>query len=769
MSFSRLAETRDRARVVNTSIESTTSLATWAAQLERSGTDGVALRACRLASARAPTPAWNAVQAELLATIVLLGELGVGEEAQAACVLHTLMLADPAFDAGALADFPAGTRALVEGQQAAERVWALYAAHGTVGGSEGLRRLLLAIIRDPRVVFILLARQLVRMRAATRAPEAEQRALARLSADIHAPLANRLGIWQIKWELEDLAFRFLQPDVYRRIARLLDERRGDREAWISDAKARLGEALRNAGIEADIAGRPKHIYSIWRKMQRKGVEFSELYDVRALRLLVKDVAACYAALGVVHTLWPYIPGEFDDYIANPKGNHYQSLHTAVIGPGGRTLEVQIRSHDMHRHAELGVAAHWRYKESTAGPVSLTPSSALRTAPPSPAARARDGGQRPLAAGSSMGADTSFERKIAWMRQLLEARDASDDDAALLAGFRTEVVEDRVYLLTPKGQVVDLPRGATVLDFAYSIHTDVGHRCRGAKVNGRIVPLSFQPASGDRIEILTGKVIEPKRDWLAAQHGYLNTHRAREKVRTWFKRVDLAQNLAAGRALLERELKRLALQPASLDGLPERFHLGTHDELLEALALGDVSTGQLARALHELSAPPDPAPVQAPHPAQRPAADSGAIVIEGIGNLLNQLARCCQPLPGDVIAGYITRGRGVSVHRADCAQLAKLRERDASRVIAVEWGRRREASYEVDVVVKGYDRKWLHKDVTNVIAAANAHVIAVDARVDERRGIVEMNYALKVTGFDQLSALLSQLLAVPNVIEARRIA
>ena len=669
----------------------------------------------------------------MLATIILLGELGVGEEAQAACLLHALFTADPSFDAHALAAFPADVRALVEGQQAAERVWALHAAHGSVGGSEGLRRLLLAIIRDLRVVFILLALQLVRMRAAIRAPAAEQRALARLCVDIHAPLANRLGIWQIKWELEDLAFRFLQPDVYRRIAGLLDERRGDRESWISDAKARLGDALRGAGIAADIGGRPKHIYSIWRKMQRKGVEFSELYDVRALRLLVADVAACYAALGVVHTLWPYIPGEFDDYIANPKGNHYQSLHTAVIGPDGKTLEVQIRSHDMHRHAELGVAAHWRYKE---------------------------GG----------GADASFERKIAWMRQLLEPRDAQDDDAALLAGFRTEVVEDRVYLLTPKGQVIDLPRGATVLDFAYSIHTDVGHRCRGAKVNGRIVPLGFQPASGDRIEILTGKVIEPKRDWLSSQHGFLTTHRAREKVRTWFKRIDLAQNLAAGRALLERELKRLALQPASLDGLPERFHQKDHDALLEALALGDVSTGQLARALHELSAPAaEPAHPLAPHPAPRTPSDSGAIIIEGIGNLLNQLARCCQPLPGDPIEGYITRGRGVSVHRTDCAQLAKLRERDAGRVIAVEWGKRREASYEVDIVVKGYDRKWLHKDVTNVIAAANAHVIAVDARVDERRGTVEMNYALKVSGFDQLSGLLSQLLAIPNVIEARRIA
>jgi len=675
----------------------------------------------------------GACEAELVATLSALGELGVDDEAQAACVLHA-GLATGVVGEGSLSAFSAEVRALVEGQQAAERVWALHAAHGGgSGGSEGLRRLLLAIIRDLRVVFILLARHLVRMRAATQESPDRQRELARLSADIHAPLANRLGIWQVKWELEDLAFRFLQPDVYRRIARLLDERRGAREAWIEGAKAQLRAALAAAGIEAEVAGRPKHIYSIWRKMQRKGVEFSELYDVRALRLLVGDVVACYAALGVVHSLWPYIPGEFDDYIANPKGNHYQSLHTAVVGPDGKTLEVQIRTHDMHRHAELGVAAHWRYKEGGGG-------------------------------------DASFERKIAWMRQLLEAREGPDDDAALLAGFRTEVVEDRVYLLTPKGQVIDLPRGATVLDFAYSIHTDVGHRCRGAKVNGRIVPLGFQPTSGDRVEILTGKVIEPKRDWLSAQHGFLATHRAREKVRAWFKRVDLAQNLAAGRVIFERELKRLALQPPGLDALPARFDLKTQDDLFEALALGDVTTGQLARALHELCAPPpavDPAPL--PASAARAPQDAGAVVIEGIGNLLNQLARCCQPLPGDAIAGFITRGRGVSVHRADCAQLQRLRERDASRVIAVEWGRQRQAGYEVDVVVRGYDRKWLHKDVTNTIAAANVHVIAVDARVDARRGIAEMKYVLRVTGFDQLSGLLAQLLSVPNVIEARRMA
>lgn len=685
-----------------------------------------------VASGARGNAAWEAAQEELAACLEVLARLGVGEEAEAACILHAAQQAGVAFDAAEIAGFPAGVATLLEGQEAAERVWQLHAQHGAAAGAEGLRRLLLAIIRDLRVVFILLARQLVRMRAATHASVEEQQALARLTADIHAPLANRLGVWQLKWELEDLTFRFLHPETYRRIALLLDERRGDREAWIEQAKRELGAALAHAGIRAEIAGRPKHIYSIWRKMQKKHLEFDELYDVRALRLLVEDVPACYAALGVVHSLWPFIPGEFDDYIASPKGNNYQSLHTAVIGPEGKTLEVQIRSHAMHQHAELGVAAHWRYKEGGAG-------------------------------------DASFERKIAWMRKLLEARDTGDDDAALLAGFRTEVAEDRIYVLTPKGQVVDLPAGATVLDFAYAIHTDVGHRCRGAKVNGRIVPLGFQPASGDRIEVMTGKVSEPRRDWLSTQRNFITTHRAREKVRAWFKRIDRAANLAAGRAILERELKRLALQPESLDLLPERFHVANHEALLEALALGEVSTGQLARALHELVAPREPEPPSPAAIAPRGSpAETGAIVIEGVGNLLTQLARCCQPLPGDAISGYVTRGRGVSVHRADCGQLAALVERAPERVVTVEWGRRTERAYDVDVVVRGYDRKGLHRDVSNVIAGANVQVVALAARLDARRGLVEMNYGLRVADFGQLSGLLAQLLSVPNVIEARRI-
>jgi len=685
----------------------------------------------RLAAQAPELNLWIAGAAERECVLDLLDRLGAGASARIATLLYSASCVGVVFTADEIHAYGSEVGDLVVGQRAAERVWSLHAARSPSSGAEGLRRLLLAIIRDLRVVFILLARQLVRLRAAATLDEPDRRALAQLTADIHAPLANRLGIWQLKWELEDLAFRYLQPETYRRIAGLLDERREDRERWIAGARSDLAGAMRAAGIDAAIDGRPKHIHSIWRKMQKKNLDFEGLHDVRALRVLVADVPACYAALGVVHSLWPFIAGEFDDYIASPKGNNYQSLHTAVVGPEGRTLEVQIRSHEMHAHAELGVAAHWRYKEGSGG-------------------------------------DASFERKVAWMRQLLETRDEHDDDAALLAGFRTDVIEDRVYLLTPRGEVKDLPRGATVLDFAYLVHTDVGHRCRGAKVNGRIVQLSFQPASGDRVEILTGKAAEPRRDWLAAHHEFLNTSRAREKVRTWFKRIDLEQNLAAGRAILERELRRLALGDIALDSLPAKFELRSTDDLLEALALGDVTPTQLARALHERPAATRES--QPPPRTPRVAASGGdTVVIEGVGNLMTVLARCCQPLPGDAVAGFITRGRGVSVHRADCNQLQRLRVLDPDRVIEVEWGGTQRQVYEVNVLLRGYDRRGLHKDVTNVIAAANVYMIAVNARADSRSSEVEMNFALRVADFGQLSALLARLLAVPNVIEARRVA
>lgn len=659
-----------------------------------------------------------------------LALLGCDVPTRAAALWFALAEADPAQWELRRAALPAEVQRLVNGQQAAERVWALHAQQRTPQATlEGLRRLLLALVRDLRVVFALLARQLAQMRAPDTMSLERAQALARLTRDIHAPLANRLGIWQLKWELEDLAFRALQPQVYRRIASLLDERRSDRERFIDDVIAQLQLAMAAAGVEAELAGRPKHIYSIWKKMQRKGLDFSELYDIRAVRILVDSVTDCYAALGVVHTQWQHLPSEFDDYLARPKNNGYQSLHTAVLGPGGRALEVQIRTHEMHRASELGVAAHWRYKEGGGG-------------------------------------DASFEAKIAWMRKLLEAHDTEDGE--LGEELATELVEDRVYVLTPKGEVFDMARGATVLDFAYLVHSEVGHRCRGAKVNGRIVPLTFQPRSGDRIEILTTKVADPSRDWLSPHHGYLNTPRARAKVRAWFRHIALDANLIVGRGMLERELKRLGLGHADITGLPAQLHVKNHDELLVALALGEVTGGQIAKVLHD-AAQPEPQPAYTPLPAARtPAADHGALSIDGIGNLLTALARCCQPLPGDAVRGYITRGRGVTVHRADCGSLARLALREPDRVIDVTWGAVGTRAYEVEIVVRGYDRKNMQRDVTDVVSNSNARIVASSSRVFAERGEVEVRFTLRVHDFEQLSMLLGKLAALPNVIDARRI-
>ena len=622
---------------------------------------------------------------------------------------------------------------LREGQAAAAQVWALHAEQERSVNTEGLRRLLLAIVRDLRVVTILLARQLARMRAAGALPEPERQALARLTRDIHAPLANRLGIWQLKWELEDLAFRYLQPQVYKQIATQLDEKRTGRERYIAAVIASLQKALAEHGIRAEISGRPKHIYSIWRKMQRKQVGFDELYDLRAVRIAVDDVAACYAALGVVHALWVPIPSEFDDYIARPKANDYRSLHTAVVGPEGRTLEVQIRTHEMHAQAELGVAAHWKYKEGKGG-------------------------------------GDAFDRKIAWMRRLLEGSGEATGEGTLAGDLDAELVEDRVYALTPKGEVVDLPRGGTVLDFAYHVHTMVGHRTRGAKVNGRIVPLNHVLRSGDRVEILTSKEPEPRRDWLLPANGFLASGRSRDKVRAWFHKLDRTRNLQAGRELLEKELKRLGLHQADLAGVAKKFHADSIDDLYIQVALGDVGPHQVGRALHEeqrAAAEPDAPPLPVRRPPRRVAAPGKSkFTVQGVGNLLVQLARCCQPVPGEPIAGYLTRVRGVTVHRADCASFARLAAASPQRVLPVEWGQAG-GGYEVDVQVTALDRKWLLKDITTLIAQEEANVLDINSQGNRASGRVHLRLRLKVADFGQLSTLLGKLDALPGVEDARR--
>ncbi|WP_223674730.1 RelA/SpoT family protein [Novilysobacter selenitireducens] len=657
-------------------------------------------------------------------------------DADADTVMAALLHAAPTMLPALGPEFPKqhpAVVALLDGQHAAAQVWALHAEHPGSGGSEGLRRLLLAIVRDLRVVPILLARQLAWMKQAGDLPDAQRRELAALTRDIHAPLANRLGIWQLKWELEDLAFRHLEPETYQRIARLLDEKRGARERYIEQVKQVLREAMAAQGIEADVAGRPKHIYSIWRKMQRKGAPIGELYDLRAVRVLVDDVAACYAALGVVHATWVPIPSEFDDYIARPKRNDYRSLHTAVIGPEGKTLEVQIRTHDMHRQAELGVAAHWRYKE---------------------------GGR---------GADAAFDRKIAWMRRLLE-EGGGRDDAGLAGELDTELVEDRIYALTPKGEVIDLPVGSTPLDFAYRVHTEVGHRCRGAKVDGRIVPLDHRLRTGDRVEIMTAKTGEPRRDWLVEANGFLASPRSREKVRGWFHKLDRARNETEGRELLEKELRRLGLLGADLAPALEKFHLATDGDLYVHVALGDLGPHQVARVLgeHERSGGTAPEATAVPvEPRRAGRSRPGDFTVQGVGNLLVQIARCCQPLPGEPILGYLTRGRGVTVHRPDCVALQRLLARQPQRVLPVEWGRTG-SGYDVDVEVVALDRKWLLKEVTNAIAQGNAHVSAIHSDHERNGARVRLRLRLRVADYGQLSSLLGKLATLPGVERAQRL-
>ena len=637
-----------------------------------------------------------------------------------------------------LAELPLGPAAvavagLLDGQEAADQVWALHAGRDAGRNSEGLRRLLLSIIHDLRVVPILLSRQLACMRAADKLPDEERRALAQLTRDIHAPLANRLGIWQLKWELEDLAFRFLDPDTYRHIAREVDETRVARERYVEAVKKKLSAALAEQGIRGEVSGRPKHIYSIWRKMQKKHLAFEQLYDLRAVRVMVDDVAACYATLGVVHALWTPIPSEFDDYIARPKANDYRSLHTAVVGPEGRTLEVQIRTHEMHAQAELGVAAHWKYKEG------------------------------------SKGAEKAFDRKITWMRQLLEQAQDPGNPEDLAGALDAELVEDRVYALSPKGEVMDLPAGATPLDFAYHVHTMVGHRCRGAKVNGRIVPLGYKLRSGDRVEILTGKEADPRRDWLLLSNGFLASARSREKVRSWFHKLDRARNVQAGRELLERELKRLGLQQADLMVAARKFHADSVDDLYIQVALGDTGPNQVSRALLEAEkAAQAPAVPALPRPtARRGGTGKSDFTVQGVGNLLVQLARCCQPVAGEPIQGYLTRTRGVTVHRADCASLARLGAAHPDRVLPVEWGRKGSA-YEVDVMVRAVDRRWLLKDITNLIAQEDAYVIEINSDNLRESGRVQLRLRLKVNDYGQLSTLLGKLEALPGVDDARRL-
>jgi GTP pyrophosphokinase len=590
---------------------------------------------------------------------------------------------------------------------------------------ESLRKMFLAMVDDPRVVLIKLADRLHNMRTLGVLPEERRKRIARETLELFAPLANRLGIWQIKWELEDLGFRYLNPDKYKEIARLIDERRPDRESYIETIIAKLQERCRSEGITADISGRPKHIYSIWRKMERKG-SFDQVYDVRAVRVIVDTVAQCYQILGIVHSMWRPIRGEFDDYIANPKDNFYQSLHTAVVADEGKTLEVQIRTREMHENSELGIAAHWRYKE---------------------------GGKR----------DPKYEEKIAWFRSLMDWRNDVPDAREFIDSVRSDVFQDRVYVFTPKGKLIDLPAGSTPIDFAYYIHTDVGDRCRGARVNGSLVTLDYVLQTGDRVEILTTKRGGPSRDWLNPNLGFVKTQRARTKIKQYFKKQDREQNIAQGRDVLERELRRLSLEAMPAETVAKLFGIDKVDDLFERIGAGDISQQAIVSKVIEYDRklnPPSDDIIPLAAPTRTP--DVSGLAVRGTGGMLTTLANCCKPVPGDPIIGFVTRGRGVVVHHRNCTNI--IHSTESERLIEVSWGSS-QRTYPVTIKISAYDRGGLLRDVAAVVAAENVSMSAVNVNVN--KNLATFIATLEIAGTAQLSKVMDRIERLPNVIDVKR--
>ena len=591
--------------------------------------------------------------------------------------------------------------------------------------TETLRKVFLAMGDDIRVVLVKLADRLHNMRTLGYMPEAKRKRIAQETLEIFAPLANRLGIWQIKWELEDLAFRYVDPQKYREIAENLAERRQDRERAVAQIIEHLHRLLALAGIKAEITGRPKHIYSIYRKMIEKGKNFEMVRDLRGVRLIVPDIPTCYSALGVIHTKWRPIPHEFDDYIAAPKDNFYQSIHTAVIYDDGKPLEVQIRTPEMHQNAEYGIAAHWRYKEKK-----------------SPR-------------------DETYEQRINWLRKLMEWRQEVEDAQEFVDGMKSDVFQDRVYVFTPRGDIIDLPDGSTPIDFAYHVHTEIGNRCRGAKVNGKLVTLDYQLRTGDQVEILTAKQGGPSRDWLNPALGLVRTQRARSKVRQWFKRQDREQNLTHGKAMLERELKRLGIAEVDYDRLTREFDYRTVDDLYVGLGCGDLSLGRIINKLSDVNKEKDPLLITHPLPEKK---DNGnAVSILGMKGLLTTFARCCNPAPGDEIIGYITRGRGCTIHRQDCPNILRLTDRE--RLVKVSWGEPQK-TYPVSVQVKAYDRQGLMGDISSILSNEGINLVDINLKVNHN--LASINLIVDVGDITQLSRLLTRIEALPNVMEAHRL-
>ena len=660
-----------------------------------------------------------------IASAQILAELGIDPIAIVAALLHDV----PEDTEYSLADieerFGSEVAQLVDGVTKLSK----FSTHTREEQqAENIRKMFLAMAEDIRVVLIKLADRLHNMRTLYALPSDKQLRIARQTMEIYAPLAERLGIWQMKWELEDLAFKILEPDRYRELARLLDTRRKGRESYIERAIAQLRPALEAAGIRADLQGRPKHIYSIWKKMQRKGADFSEIYDVYAIRILVDEVRDCYAALGVVHSLWRPIPGQFDDYIAVPKNNLYQSLHTAVMALDGKPLEIQIRTHKMHQVAEVGIAAHWRYKEGTKS-------------------------------------DREYDAKLAWLRQLMDWQRDVADATEFVEGIKLDIFQDQVFVFTPKGDIKELPAGSTPLDFAYRIHTEVGHRTIGAKVNNRLVPLDYRLKNGDIVEIVTTKGEHgPSRDWL----NIVRTSHAREKIRQWFKRQERSENIAHGREALERELRRLArtsiaaIGPERLTEVAKSYSHDTLDDFFAAIGYGAISAQQVVMRLGVVD---DGGSVALPTFAPPPQPSRlGGVRVKGVGDLLVRFAKCCHPIPGDPIVGFITRGKGVTVHLQTCPTV--LNEREVNRLIEVEWETLPTQTYPITVRVEAFDRTGLLNDITQVVAENRVNIVAANVQVNPDH-TASVTATLQVASVSQLARVMSRIEQLKDVISVQR--
>ena len=665
-----------------------------------------------------------------LAVAFLLADLGMDPDTIAAGLLHDVV-EDTDVDLEILAqEFGPDVASLVDGVTKLEQIEQEQIDRFNKMGerlrdeqeSESLRKMFIAMAEDIRVVIIKLADRLHNMRTLDPLPPERRKTFARETLEIFAPLANRLGVWQWKWELEDLSLRYLDPATYAEIASLIKERRPEREAGIQRHVQVLKQRLTEEDIEAEITGRPKHIYSIYNKMGRKGVPFQRVHDVRGVRVITQTVPDCYRVLGIVHGLWKPIPGEFDDYIATPKENLYQSLHTAVVGDDGNTLEVQIRTWEMHRTAEYGIAAHWRYKES---------------------------GKR----------DEAFEAKIAWLRSLLEWRKEVTDASEFVDAMKTDIFRDRVYTFTPKGKLIDLPVDATPIDFAYQVHTEIGHRCRGARVNGKLVSLDYQLRNGDQVEILTARRGGPSRDWLNPALGLIKTSRARNKIRQWFRRQDRQQNIAQGRDIVERELKRMGVERLGHEAVAQLFGYEELGDFYAAVGFGDIHSQQIVSRI-AATRPREEAEFPLIPPPPVPTVEG--IQVQGTGGLLTRLARCCHPLPGDDIIGYVTRGRGVTIHRRDCPNILRLE--DTERLIEVSWGTHVQ-TVPATIHITAYDRARLLSEISNIIGAEDINISAV--KQDTRKNVATIYITIEVNSMAQLSRVLTKIERLPNVIEARR--